>query len=72
MGKMIPLEETKKSILESIDDANIFSLEKTHNGYELGESCDYYFWRTLTQEQFERLIQELIEMSKKPFDGLGD
>lgn len=53
-----PLEE-HGTLLESLSKARIVEISKTEKGFRFVEECDYYFGKTLSREQMEKLIEEL-------------
>jgi hypothetical protein len=61
------LKESNRRIVECLGEkqAKIVSIEKTARGYRIVELCDGYYGRTLSQEQMERLIEELRQLNKQ-------
>lgn len=65
------LKEELPSVLESIGlnkdstkGAKIVQITKTDKGYMFVELCDEYYGVTLSQEQMERFVKELQELSR--------
>lgn len=50
------------SILDTLSEARIFSIRSSPDGYEFEEQCDNYFTYTLSPEQLDELINELIAL----------
>lgn len=50
------------SILDKLEEAEVVSIERKADGYEIMELCDYYNRCTLTPEEFDQLIAELQAM----------
>jgi len=56
-------KEIKGTVLEDLYRSNIFSVKKDEDNLGniiLTEACDHYYSISLTKEEMERLIQELI------------
>lgn len=57
------------SILDTLSKERIFSVCKVAGGYEFGECCDYHFTHTLTEQQLDDLIAELIALKSRISKG---
>lgn len=51
--------EMKPTILESLEDHRVVSIERTEQGIRIVEQCDLYHGLTLSLDQFRRLLSEL-------------
>ena len=59
------LEEEYPTIIECLEKvAKVFAIRKTEIGYKFIELCDQYYGVTLSQQQLERLAEELRQMAK--------
>jgi len=57
----------RETILETLDKARIFSVEKTDDGtFMFQESCDFCFGAELTRKQVLMLANELRAMAGEP------
>lgn len=56
------LKEQGGSVITSLREGGIVSIDKTAWGFRFVESCDSYYGGTLTREQFIKFIRELEQL----------
>lgn len=67
MNKGVPLSEAGMTILEALEEGRIVSFGKQDGQVLMAESCDGYFKRTLTKDQFGRFITALQDLYEEVY-----
>lgn len=59
------LEDGGKPILDGLEEQQLFEITLTPKGARIIDKVDEYFGCTLTKAQLDKLIQELMDLSKQ-------
>ena len=53
----------KETILERLEEAQVFSISEWNGEFEIGEECDNYYSVTVTKEELIQLSNEIMELA---------